>query len=174
MNPDSTADGAPNTPVSALPASARRVVDAAARSGVTIEVVEFPEGTRTATDAADAVGCAVDQIVKSMIFDADGEIVLALTSGTHQVDPEALARVVGAARCGRADPEQVRTTTGFAIGGVPPVGHEHPVRTWIDPHLLTFDRVWAAAGTPRHVFPISPQTLVEVTGAQPAPFAITP
>lgn len=156
-----------------LPASARRVVEAAATHGVEIAVIEFPAGTRTAVEAAGAVGCSVDQIVKSMIFDADGEVVLALTSGINQVDTNALATVAEALRCGRADPEQVRATTGYAIGGVPPFGHDHPVRTWIDPHLLGFDQLWAAAGTPRHVFAISPQTLVELTGADPKPFTVT-
>jgi len=155
-----------------LPASARRVVDAASSHGLNIEVRDFPDGTRTAADAANAVGCSVDQIVKSMIFDADGEIVLALTSGVNQVDPSALAGAAGSDRCGRADPDQVRATTGYAIGGVPPFGHEMPVRTWIDPHLLGFDQVWAAAGTPRHVFAISPQALVAATGAEQAAFTV--
>ncbi|MCP4222412.1 MAG: YbaK/EbsC family protein [Actinomycetia bacterium] len=156
-----------------LPASAKRVVEAAADHGVEIDVVEFPAGTRTAIDAASAVGCAVDQIVKSMIFDANGEVVLALTSGINQVDPDALATMAKAPRCGRADPEQVRAATGYAIGGVPPFGHDHPVRTWIDPHLLDFDELWAAAGTPRHVFAITPQALMELTGADPQPFTVT-
>ncbi|MDH4364893.1 MAG: YbaK/EbsC family protein [Acidimicrobiia bacterium] len=153
-----------------LPASAARVVEAAARHGLALAVTEFPDGTRTAQDAAAAMGCAVDQIVKSMIFAADDEIVLALTSGAHQVDPQALAALAGAAHCGRADPDRVRTVTGYAIGGVPPFGHHNPVRTWIDPHLLRFDEVWAAAGTPRHVFPIAPGRLVAITAAVAAPF----
>lgn len=156
------------------PASVQRVVDAAARHGLALDIAEFPAGTRTADDAAAAVGCSVDQIVKSMIFDADGELVLALTSGAHQVDPEALARLAGRSRCGRADADQVRATTGYAIGGVPPFGHENPVRTWIDPNLLGFDLVWAAAGTPRHVFPVSPDQLVALTGAVAAPFTAGP
>lgn len=149
---------------------AKRIVDFAAASGVTIEVIEYPDGTRTAEDAANAVGCLVDQIVKSMIFDADGEIVLALTSGAHLVDGSALAEVAGVAECGRADVDKVRATTGFAIGGVPPFGHVNEVRTWIDPHILAFDQVWAAAGTPRHVFAIPPAELVRLTGATPASF----
>jgi prolyl-tRNA editing enzyme YbaK/EbsC (Cys-tRNA(Pro) deacylase) len=159
---------APTQP--AHPASVQRVVDAAARRGLHLAIAEFPEGTRTAEDAAAAVGCSVDQIVKSMIFAADDQLVLALTSGANQVDPQALATLAGAGRCGRADPDQVRATTGYAIGGVPPFGHDHEVRTWIDPHLLTFEEVWAAAGTPRHVFPIDPRDLVAVTGAETAPF----
>lgn len=150
--------------------SVQRVVDTATRHGLGIEVLEFPDETRTAVDAAEAVGCQVDQIVKSMIFDADGEVILALTSGIHQVDPIALAKLAGVDRCGRADPDRVRATTGYAIGGVPPFGHHNPVRTWIDPHLLTFDEIWGAAGTPRHVFAIAPSTLLDLTSAQPAEF----
>jgi prolyl-tRNA editing enzyme YbaK/EbsC (Cys-tRNA(Pro) deacylase) len=155
--------------------SARRVKDWAAERGLELDVREYPEaGARTADEAAAAVGCKVDQIVKSMIFAAPGpdgpELVLALTSGANQVDPEALARVAGVGRCGRADAAGVREATGYAIGGVPPFGHRTSLRTWIDPHLLTFEQVWAAAGTPRHVFPIAPDRLIELTGAEPAPF----
>ena len=152
------------------PPSVQRVVDAAKQHNLDISVVEYPEETRTAEQAATAVGCAVDQIVKSMIFDADGEVVLALTSGANQVDTTILAELTGASSCGRADPEQVRAITGFAIGGVAPLGHQQPVRSWIDAHLLSFDEVWAAAGTPRHVFPINPKLLAELTGATTAAF----
>jgi prolyl-tRNA editing enzyme YbaK/EbsC (Cys-tRNA(Pro) deacylase) len=148
------------------------VLNAAAAHGLPLAIAEFPEGTRTANNAAAAVGCSVDQIVKSMIFSADGELVLALTSGANQVAPEVLARLAGADRCGRADADQVRATTGYAIGGVPPFGHDNPIRTWIDPHLLRYDQVWAAAGTPRHVFPIQPDELVKLTGAIPAIFTV--
>ena len=151
-----------------LPTSVRRVVDAAAGNGIEVTVAEFPDGTRTATDAATAVGCSTDQIVKSMVFDADGELVLALTSGAHRVDPAALAAVVGAAACRRAGPDDVRRVTGFAIGGVAPIGHNEHMRTWIDPHLLDFDEVWAVAGSPRHVFPVAPPTLVSLTDARAA------
>ena len=163
----------PSSASSGTPATVGRVLSAAAGHGLTLDVAEFPDGTRTADDAAAAVGCAVDQIVKSMIFAADGELVLALTSGAHQVDTQALATLAGAERCGRADADQVRATTGYAIGGVPPFGHDQPVRTWLDPHLLSFDVVWAAAGTPRHVFPIAPAQLVALTGAVVAPFTST-
>ena len=93
-----------------------------------------------------------------------------LADGSHLVDPKALAVVAGVTHCGRADADQVRATTGYAIGGVPPFGHASPVRTWIDPHLLTFDQVWAAAGTPHHVFAVAPDALVAATGATPQPF----
>jgi prolyl-tRNA editing enzyme YbaK/EbsC (Cys-tRNA(Pro) deacylase) len=154
----------------ALPASVQRVVAAAGAHGLRLDVVEHPAGTRTAEEAARAVGCAVDQIVKSMVFDAGGEVVLALTSGAHQVEVEVLARLVGAQRCRRADPELVRSVTGFAIGGVPPFGHTQAIRTWVDPHLLGFDVVWAAAGTPRHVFPLAPTKLIELADAETAEF----
>ena len=156
--------------MSELHPQAKKVIDVAGAAGVPVEVSEYPDGTRTAQDAATAIGCLADQIVKSMIFDADGEIVLALTSGKNLVDGAVLAGLAGASKCGRADADKVRSTTGFAIGGVPPFGHLHEVRTWIDPHLLTFDLVWAAAGTPRHVFAIAPADLVELTGAIAAPF----
>lgn len=159
----------------ALHPSARRVVAWAAERGVTLEVREYPEnGAKTAEDAANAVGCKVDQIVKSMIFSLSTgqthELVLALTAGSNRIDTAALAAVGAAERCGRADPEEVRSVTGYAIGGVPPFGHANELRTWIDPHLLTFDEVWAAAGTPRHVFPIAPARLLELTGAAEAIF----
>lgn len=155
--------------------SAKRVFDWAAEHGLTLAVREYPEdGARTAEDAANAVGCTVDQIVKSMIFSAKtgeiSELVLALTAGSNKVDPAALAVLAGADRCGRADPEDVRSATGYAIGGVPPFGHRQQLRTWLDPHLLTFDEVWAAAGTPRHVFPVAPDRLLELTGATTAEF----
>ena len=170
--------------VDSLHPSAGRVVSWAAERGLELEVREYPEdGARTAEDAATAVGCQVDQIVKSMIFaarshDRDAgpdpargdELILALTSGSNQVDGAALAELAGVDRCGRADPEAVRAATGYAIGGVPPFGHATALRTWVDPHLLDFDVVWAAAGTPRHVFPIGPEALVDLTGAEPGSF----
>lgn len=151
------------------------MADWAAEHGLDLAIREYPDdGARTAEDAANAVGSTVDQIVKSMIFAAEtdngSELVLALTAGSNKVDPEALAALAGVTRCGRADPEAVRAATGYAIGGVPPFGHREQLKTWIDPHLLTFDEVWAAAGTPRHVFPIAPDRLRELTGATEARF----
>jgi prolyl-tRNA editing enzyme YbaK/EbsC (Cys-tRNA(Pro) deacylase) len=155
-----------------MSASVQRVIEAAAAAGLDIDVVEFPEGTRTAEAAAEAVGCEVGQIVKSMIFAVgdEREIVLALTSGSNTVDGARLARLAGADACHRADPEEVRAVSGFAIGGVAPIGHLNPLRTWIDPHLLDFDVIWAAAGTPRHVFAVDPVKLQELTGAAKADF----
>lgn len=149
----------------------QRVVDAAAAHELTLDVVEFPDGTRTAVDAAAAVGCEVGQIVKSLIFDVDGHIVLALTSGANRVDTTALAALAEGEHCGRADADGVREVTGFAIGGVPPFGHAHPVPAFLDPQLLTYDIVWAAAGTPRHVFPIEPAMLETIAGAVVGNFA---
>lgn len=126
---------------------------------------------RTAQEAAESVGCHLDQIVKSIIFRADpqAQAVLFLTAGGHQVDRAKAAALVGA-ELSKADAALIRAQTGFAIGGVAPLGHLTPIRAWIDPHLLTFDVVWAAAGTPRHVFPVDPNRLPEVTGAVLADF----
>jgi prolyl-tRNA editing enzyme YbaK/EbsC (Cys-tRNA(Pro) deacylase) len=152
-------------------AAAQRVVDAATAHGLEVEVREFPEGTRTAVDAAAAVGVEVGQIVKSLAFDVDGEIVLALVSGSNRLDEPGLAIVAGApaAKVKRANPDAVRAATGFAIGGVPPFGHSTPLRTFVDADLLGYDRVWAAAGTPRHVFAVDPQDLVRASGGTVCP-----
>jgi prolyl-tRNA editing enzyme YbaK/EbsC (Cys-tRNA(Pro) deacylase) len=118
---------------------------------------EFPEGTRTAQDAAAAIGCTVGQIVKSLVFLRDGEPILVLCSGANTVD----ARRLG---LDKADANVVRRATGFAIGGVPPYGHPAPLETLVDEDLLGYDEIWAAAGTPRSVFPLTPDELVERTG----------
>lgn len=147
--------------------SAQRVVDAAAAHDLDLDVHEFPDGTRTAEDAAQAVGVEVGQIVKSLVFSVNGETVLALVSGSNRLDVEALARAAGrdGARVGRLDAKAVRDATGFAIGGVPPFGHPIPLTTFIDRDLLRYATVWAAAGTPRHVFPTTTDVLVQITGA---------
>jgi len=163
-----TSNGAENQQSSSL----KRVRQAAAKSGISLNLKEFPDGTRTAEQAASAVGCEVGQIVKSMVFEAEGKIVLALTSGANQVDPVALAEIVGVTKCGRADADQVRAETGFAIGGVAPIGHLRPIDTWIDEDLFQYDTVWAAAGTPRHVFGVAPTVLTEVAGATKASFGV--
>ncbi len=140
----------------------------AASVGVDITVSEFPEGTRTATDAAAAVGCHVDAIVKSLVFVADGRAVLALTSGGNRIDEQQLADATGAAEVRKATADEARAATGYAIGGTPPFGHTGSGVTdvLIDPALLTHDEVWAAAGTPSAVFPIAPARLAEVAGAR--------
>lgn len=141
-----------------------RVVDAAAERGLTLEPRRFPAGTRTALDAAEAIGVEVGQIVKSLIFAVDGEIVLAYVSGANQLDEAKLAEAAGGAHCQRVDADLVRTATGFPIGGVPPFGHRSPLRVFVDRHLLDHDEVWAAAGTPQDVFPIAPAELLQASG----------
>jgi prolyl-tRNA editing enzyme YbaK/EbsC (Cys-tRNA(Pro) deacylase) len=120
-------------------------------------VREFPEGTRTAQDAAAAIGCEVGQIVKSLVFLRDGEPVLVLCSGANTVDAQRLGLT-------KADADVVRRATGFAIGGVPPYAHPAPLETVIDEDLMGYDEIWAAAGTPRSVFPLTPAQLLERSG----------
>jgi prolyl-tRNA editing enzyme YbaK/EbsC (Cys-tRNA(Pro) deacylase) len=151
-------------------ASVARVRAAAVDLGLAADVVEFAESARTAAQAASAVGCDVDQIAKSMIFEADGQLVLALTSGSNSVDPDKLAALASATTCERARPNDVRTATGFAIGGVSPLGHLQPIRCWIDPHLLDFTTVWIAAGTPHHVLEVPSDRLIEATNGSIADF----
>jgi Cys-tRNA(Pro) deacylase len=147
-----------------------RFLEAAAAVGVAPEVRRFPEGTKTAADAARAVGSNVDQIVKTLVFVVDERPVLALTSGKNRVDPGKLAAVAGGASARRATPEEARAATGYAVGGTPPFGFPRTVPAYLDPDLLTFEEVWVAAGTPDSVFPISPLTLERVTGAIRADF----
>lgn len=151
-----------------------RVVEAAAAAGLEIDVDRFPAGTRTADDAARAVGCDVSQIVKSLVFIADGSAVIALVSGANRVDPAKLASAVGAGDVRRADGDEARSATGVAIGGVPPFGHIRPVAVVIDRDLLAHDRVWAAAGLPDAVFAIQPHALVSVSGGRVADVAERP
>lgn len=145
-------------------ANVQRVVDAAAALGLEVSPRTFPDGTRTAQEAADAIGVALGQIVKSLIFGVDGEIVLAYVSGANQLDETKLAEAAGGVMCQRVDADVVRSATGFPIGGVPPFGHASPLRVFIDPDLLKYDEVWAAAGTWHDVFGIDPHKLVEASG----------
>lgn len=138
----------------------QRVIDAGAAIGVDVVARHFPEGAKTAADAAAAIGVQVGQIVKSLIFGVDGEIVLAYVSGANQLDEHRLAAAAGGAKCARVDADTVRTATGYPIGGVPPFGHATHLRVFIDPDLLQYDEVWAAAGTWHDVFPIEPNQLV--------------
>ncbi|MEL6585826.1 MAG: YbaK/EbsC family protein [Pseudomonadota bacterium] len=131
--------------------------------------VEMPSETRTAAQAAAAVGCEIDQIAKSILFACGDGCALFLTAGGNQVDGARASALAGAA-LGRADAATVRAVTGFAIGGVSPLGHLSPSPVWMDRRLMAFDQVWAAAGTPRHVFPIAPQALLRATGATLADF----
>jgi len=143
----------------------RRVVDAGAALGLRIETRRFPDGTKTAADAAAAIGVAVGQIVKSLVFAVDGEIVMAYVSGANQLDEKKLAGAAGGAKCARVDADAVREATGFPIGGVAPFGHTTQLRVFVDPDLLQYDEVWAAAGTWNDVFPIAPNDLVRASGA---------
>ena len=134
----------------------RRVVDAAAELGLEISPRHFPDGAKTAADAAAAIGVEVGQIVKSLIFAVDGEVVLAYVSGSNQLDEARLAAAAGGTSCARVDADTVRATTGYPIGGVPPFGHTTPLRAFVDPDLLAYGEVWAAAGTWHDVFALSP------------------
>ena len=140
-----------------------RVKEAATAAGLTIETRKFPEGTKTAQDAADAIGVGVGQIVKSLVFGVDEEIVMALVSGSNQLDEKKLAAAAGGAKCKRVDADAVRAATGFPIGGVPPLGLATQLRVFIDPDLLQYGEVWAAAGTWNDVFAIDPSILARVT-----------
>lgn len=148
---------------------------AAARAlGLDPDVHRFPDGTKTAQDAARAIGCALGQIVKSLVFMAGETPVLVLTSGANRVDTDALAGLCGATEARRATPEEARAATGYAVGGTPPFGHPATVPAFVDEDLLKFEVVWAAAGTPDSVFPLSPADLVRLAEARPARFAETP
>ena len=147
----------------------RAVVEAGAARGLTIEPRSFPEGTKTAADAAAAIGVEVGQIVKSLVFLLDGAPVMALVAGDNQLDEAKLAAAHGGGAVSRADADAVRAATGFPIGGVPPLGHDLPIH--IDTDLLRWDEVWAAAGTWTDVFPIAPDDLVRVSGGTVADLA---
>jgi prolyl-tRNA editing enzyme YbaK/EbsC (Cys-tRNA(Pro) deacylase) len=143
---------------------------AARDRGLSLEVGEFPQGTKTAEAAARAVGCEVGQIVKSLVFVADGRPFVALTSGANRADTVRLAEALGVSEVRRASPDEARDATGFAIGGTPPFGYPSPVRVLMDRDLLGYDLLWAAAGTPQAVFPIGPDDLIKASGAEPADF----
>ncbi|WP_069299397.1 YbaK/EbsC family protein [Neptunicoccus sediminis] len=151
--------------------SLKRVQRHAESLGLNITVVETAIDTHTAAQAAESQGCTLDQIAKSIIFrgETSGAAILFLTAGGNRVDGDQAAALAGEP-LGKADAALIRSQTGFAIGGVSPIGHLNPIRTFIDPRLLEFDEIWAAAGTPRHLFAINPQVLQQVTRAQTAPF----
>lgn len=147
--------------------SVKRVQKTAIELGHTIEVMRMPESTRTASEAAAACGCSVGQIVKSMVFMAEstGDLKLLLIGGNHNVDVSKAAEQIGES-IARADPKRIREETGFAIGGVAPIGHLKPLETWFDESLLLWPKVWAAAGAPNAVFEIDPRKLFEITNAK--------
>lgn len=153
-----------------LSASAQKVQDILAARGCDSEVRELPASTRTAAEAADAIGCTVAQIVKSLVFrGADsGKAILVLASGANRVDVDAVAAHAGEA-LEKADADFVRENTGFAIGGIPPLGYGQPLDTWIDSDLLQYETLWAAAGTPHAVFSLASKDVVELTHGQVIP-----
>ena len=161
-------------PELSLPPQVQRVVDAATRKGVTLDVRFFSESTHTAEEAAAAVGAELGQIVKSLVFvlptETGGlETVLCLVSGSNRVDVARLAAVIGSSDVRRASAVEVRDLTGFTIGGIPPIGHTHGVRVVMDPDLGRFQVVWAAAGISTAVFPVPPATLRTLANAHVAP-----
>jgi len=154
----------------------QRVLDAARRKGVELEVTVFDESTHTAEEAARAVGAELGQIVKSLVFvlpdeDADPEPVLCLVSGPNRVDLGRLAAVLGRSDVRRANAREANDLTGFVIGGIPPFGHPRRVRVVMDPDLGRFEVVWAAAGLPTAVFPVAPGVLRMLADANVAPIA---
>ncbi len=154
----------------AMSKSMKRVIRALEAAGIETEIVELGQA-KTAQQAADGVGCEIDQIAKSIIFAGvdSGAALLFLTAGGNMVDADKASAVAGEALT-KADAALIRAQTGFAIGGVAPVGHLNPIRAWIDPRLLEFDVIWAAAGTPHHVFSLKSAVLPEISGAQAADF----
>ncbi|MCX6041964.1 MAG: YbaK/EbsC family protein [Caldilinea sp.] len=148
-----------------LKPSAQRVQDALQAAGFGCQVVELPDSTRTAAEAAAAVGCAVEQIAKSLIFagSSSGQAFLVIAGGGNRVDEKKVSALSGE-KIVRAGAEFVRAQTGYVIGGVPPIGHPSPLRTWIDADLLSYTAIWAAAGHPHAVFCLTPADLVAMTG----------
>ncbi|MFC0847859.1 MULTISPECIES: YbaK/EbsC family protein [Streptomyces] len=141
-----------------------RFAEALRALGLDVEVRRFPDATRTAAEAAAAIGCDISEIVKSLVFEADGVPVIVLMDGSSRVDVERVRQELGAEKVKRAGAELVRETTGYAIGGVPPFGHVRRTRVLADRALLDHDVVWAAAGTPHTVFPLDPKTLIGHAG----------
>lgn len=161
-------------PDSPLPAPTQRVIDAAARKGVTLDVHLFAESTHTAEEAAATVGAELGQIVKSLVFVTPTgtgglEPILCLVSGPNRVNLARLAAVTGASDIRRANADEAKELTGFSIGGIPPIGHGRPIRVVMDPDLGRFQVVWAAAGMPTAVFPVAPATLRMLSNAHVAP-----
>ncbi|MDH3731582.1 MAG: YbaK/EbsC family protein [Acidimicrobiia bacterium] len=154
-----------------LPEASRRVVAAGASFGVSVEVHQFPEGTKTSQDAADAVGCHLGAITKSLVFMVDDEPVIAMLPGDRRLDATKLATVHGGVSSRRASLDEVRQATGFAAGGTPPFGHDRVLAIYADAGLREHEARWAAAGTPSTVFPISVDELLRATGAAVADLA---
>lgn len=150
-----------------LAKSAARVAAFLAGHGLSDRVMELPESTRSAAEAASSIGCEVAQIAKSIVFRnaATDEPLLVVASGINRVDLRKIETIEGMRPC-KADAEYIRARTGFVIGGVPPAGHPDPIRTYLDQDLLNFAEIWAAAGTPHAVFRLTPKELASITGGQ--------
>ncbi len=150
-----------------LSPTAQKVQDLLTGRGFDARVIEYAESTRTSQEAADRAGCLLGQIVKSLIFrgKSSHKPILVLTSGANRVDEARLAEYAGEP-IGRADADFVRTVTGFAIGGVPPLGHAQAMETYVDEDLLQYETVWAAAGTPNAIFELTPADLQKMTAAK--------
>ncbi len=150
-----------------LPRSAQRVQSILDEHNLALQVVEFDESTRTAQEAADAIGCEVAQIAKSLVFRTKrtDKPVLVIASGANRVNEKTLRDHIGE-KIEKADADYAQEHTGYAIGGIPPVGHVEAIETFIDEDLLTHECIWAAAGTPNAVFRLTPQALVEITGGE--------
>jgi prolyl-tRNA editing enzyme YbaK/EbsC (Cys-tRNA(Pro) deacylase) len=153
--------------MSSLSPTAQKIQNLLDKTGLNLNVVESPDSTRTAQEAADRVGCEIGQIVKSLIFrgGSTDQPILVLTSGANRVDEKRINQYVGE-DIQRADPEFVREVTGFAIGGVPPMGHPRSLKTYVDEDLMGYQTIWAAAGTPKAVFQLTPQDLLSLCGGQ--------
>ena len=155
--------------------SAQKVQDALYAQGFTNQVVELPDSTRTAVEAAAAAGCTVGQIAKSLVFRGkqSGAAILVIASGGNRVDEKKLKALAGE-NIGKPDADFVRAQTGFVIGGVPPIGHAQPLRTFVDQDLWRYAEIWAAAGHPNAVFRLTPAELVQMTGGGVAALKVTP
>lgn len=147
-----------------LSASAQRVQDALSACGLSLQVLELPASTRTSLEAAEAVGCQVGQIAKSLVFKSrrTHRPILVIASGANRVDERKVEALISEP-LGKADAEFVRENTGFVIGGVPPLGHSQPLETFVDADLLDYDEIWAAAGTPRSIFRLTPTDLLQIS-----------
>jgi len=166
-------------PITLVHPAVQRVLDVAARKGVTLEVMTFPDSTHTAADAARVVGAEIGQIVKSLVFvttneDGSLEPIVCLVSGADRVDLERLAAVVGRRDVRRSTAKEADELTGYTIGGIPPFGHRQRTRVIMDPDLGRYATVWAAAGLPTAVFPIAPAILRMLADAHVAPIAEEP
>jgi len=161
--------------MASLKSSAQKVQDALAAAGFSNQVVELPDSTRTSAEAAAAVGCAVEQIAKSLVFRGkqSGAAILVIASGGNRVDEKKLKALAGE-NISKPDADFVREQTGFVIGGVPPIGHAQPLRTFIDRDLWRYHEIWAAAGHPNAVFRLTPDELAAMTGGAVADLAAAP